>query len=134
MKKRLQSIANNTLFRYIFIGGTAYVIEISSLYLLISQDVNEILAVAITFWLGLIIAFVLQKVFTFKNTTKHVRHLTRQSTYYIILVGFNYLITLFAVSILSPLLGVLLSRTIILLITTGWNFIIYKKVIFKEIK
>jgi putative flippase GtrA len=131
VKNKIESLFELPIIRYIFVGGISFFIEISFIYLLIAIGFNEVLAVAIGFWLGFIIAFILQKIFAFKDTAKKIKHVAKQTMLYSALVCINYAFTVLGVAILYPILGLFISRTLILLITTGWNYVIYKKVIFK---
>lgn len=133
MPSTFKKITNNTLFRYIFIGGLSYLIEVITIYVIINySDLGSLTAVAISFWLGLIASFFLQKFLAFKNKESSAKHLIWQSITYSILVIINYLFTLGFVAIFENTVGVFIARTIALIITTGWNFIVYSKVIFKR--
>lgn len=102
----------------------------SFIYVLVASGVDRLLAVAIGFWVGFFLAFIMQKLLAFRNTTAAPKQVLRQSVLYILLVLFNYGFTLGFVALLSPLMGVYIARTVALAITTCWNFIIYKKLIF----
>lgn len=126
-----RSLANKTVVRYVIAGGLSYAIELFLIILLArSFGLSDSTSVAIAFWFGLTIAFVLQKLFAFKD--KAAKFATSQAALYTVLVMFNYLFTVSLVFMLSNLMDVAISRTIALLITTVWNYFIYKKVIFKQ--
>jgi len=129
----LQKIAQHQAVRYVFIGGVAYLIELTALYFFaVTLSLGSTLGVAISFWTGLVASFVLQKMFSFKNKAANKKHLTKQMTAYMTLVGFNYIFTLGFVAIFEAHIGLFVARTIALLITTVWNFYIYSKHIFKN--
>jgi putative flippase GtrA len=129
---QLSSIRKNKLFRYIIIGGVSYIAEVATLWVLVYiLHIDSVVAVAISFWVGLIISFFLQKFFAFRNTSKSIKHFAGQSIAYGVLVGVNYLFTIGFVYATQSFFGLILARTIALAITTGWNFIIYNKIIFK---
>ena len=135
ISRLIQHIKTSTLLRYIIVGGTSYAIELSVLLLLVRVfDFNTTLAVSIGFWLGLVISFLLQKFLAFKNTDTRAKRLTIQTVYYALLVLFNYGFTLLFVHLLEPFIDLSIARTLALIITTAWNYIIYKKVIFTEVK
>lgn len=126
-------LSQSSIFRYIFIGGLSYLIEVGLLALLIyGLKMTSVLAVGISFWLGFLTAFVLQKLIVFKNTNRSKKTVARQTLLYSGLVGVNYLFTLAFVAIFGPILGTIIARTIALIITTGWNYIIYSKLIFRS--
>lgn len=123
---------NNKLFRYITAGGLSYALELASILALVHIfKTSSLAAVAIAFWIGLLVSFVLQKIFTFSNKTPSSRT-AKQLTMYLILVSLNYAFTLGLVAALDSILDVSISRTIALIVTTAWNFIIYSKIIFRK--
>lgn len=126
-------VQNSTLLRYILVGGTSFALEILILLIFIKLlNVNESIAVSIGFWSGLIISFILQKFFAFKDNSVDFSRLSTQTIYYGVLVLINYVFTLLFTLILTPIFGLIVSRTLALIITTCWNYIIYKKVIFNR--
>lgn len=119
--------------RYVFIGCLAYFIELCVLFSFSHLlKLSPTISVGISFWVGLIVAFILQKIFAFKNNSKHKKTVALQIVLYLILVAFNYIFTLLFVHFTESLIGLFASRTIALIITTLWNFLIYKRVIFRE--
>lgn len=131
-RRQLWDFRHHTLVRYIVIGGTAYAIELLCIYTLRAILHDDVLAVGISFWIGLIVSFVLQKVIAFKNHNKTPRMLARQVATFSLLVLVNYVFTLAVVALTANIVSLFVARTVALIITTGWNFIIYKKIIFKH--
>lgn len=127
-----KNIKNNTLARYIIIGGTSYIFEFTLLFFIAyTLNLGVTVAVTISFWFGLIISFLLQKFFSFKDTTVTKKHLLRQTFSYAILIIVNYSFTIFFVVLVEPISTLFIARTAALIITVGWNYIIYSRVIFK---
>jgi putative flippase GtrA len=130
--KSLSDIFNSHLFRYIVVGGSAYVFEMSVLFALHRVlGLSDVVSVAISFWAGLIWAFVLQKLVTFRNYEKHAKAVARQVIIYGLLVAFNYGFTLLATRKLSTHYSVFEIRTAVIIITTVWNFFVYR-MLFRE--
>jgi len=128
LKKLLKE---KTIIRYIVIGGTSYAIELAVLLILAKLlHISPVLSVGVSFWVGLITSFFLQKFFAFNNKTLKAKHLLWQSVMYGALVLVNYLFTLWFVGLFNPVVGLVVSRTIALIITTFWNYFIYKYVLF----
>lgn len=127
----IKKLRSNKLARYIFVGGLSYLLEVGAIYSLILFGVDKLISVAIAFWFGLTISFLLQKIFAFDNKEKTIKKLAWQSVTYGILVVVNYGFTLSFVAVLNSTIGLIVARTIALLITTIWNYFIYKKIIFK---
>ncbi|HSE29696.1 MAG TPA: GtrA family protein [Candidatus Saccharimonadales bacterium] len=128
----LQRLWAKSFMRYVVIGGTAYITEIASLMLLTTVfDLSSVIAVAISFWVGFIVAFTLQKIVTFNNYDKTVKGLARQVVGYGALVAWNYAFTLSVVGFVGDRLPVYVSRTLCIVVITCWNFLIYRK-LFKQ--
>jgi putative flippase GtrA len=118
------------LARYILAGGLSYFIELSFLLLLHkSGGLSVEAATAIAFWVGLASAFLLQKLFAFQDYQRGVRTISRQMTGFSLLVLFNYIFTLLVVYAI-PADKIILSRTLALVVTTIWNYFLYKRLIF----
>ena len=86
---------------------------------------GDIQAVAISYWLGLVVAFLLQKVFTFRNKHFSAKHLLRQGVGYGALVLWNYGFTLIFVATLRHKLSIFIVRTLAILCITLWNYRLY---------
>jgi len=114
------------LIRYVIVGGTAYLIEMATLFgLKDGAKFSSIKSVAISYWVGLVVAFLLQKIVTFKNHDHRVHILAKQIVIYALLVVFNYLVTLIAVKLLTPRISVFVVRTLVIALGTIWNYFIY---------
>ena len=120
----------HSVFLYGVVGVASYVVELSLiLFLSYAVHVDQTLSVAVAFWVGLLVSFLLQKMITFRSD--NYTHTTkRQFFFYGALVLFNYLFTVGFVYVFSNL-DVTITRTIALIITTIWNYLLYRKVIFK---
>lgn len=123
----------NNLKRYIVVGACSYLIEMMALFSLrYGLKLSPIKAVAISFWVGLVVAFVLQKLITFKNYDKRAHIVIGQMAAYGLLVAWNYGFTLVGVKLLSRSVSVFIIRTTAILIITSWNFIVYSKLFTKN--
>ncbi len=112
--------------RYLIVGGFAFLIELGSLYgLHQGLGISAVKSVAISFWIGFITAFLLQKLVTFSNTDRSIKDVSRQIAGYVLLVAWNYGFTLLLVKMLVPHFSVYLVRASVMLLITSWNFIIY---------
>lgn len=115
--------------RYIVVGACAYTAEMSSLYGLINvANFTPLTAVAVSFWIGFIVAFTLQKLITFKNYENKPRALVRQLVLYGVLVIWNYGFTLVLIALLTPMLSAFVARTGAIVIIASWNFVIYRHI------
>lgn len=124
----LSLVFKHKIIRYMVVGGSAYVIEMTSLYILrYVLGLSALVAVAISFWIGFVAAFTLQKVITFKNYDRGIASISKQILGYSTLVAFNYAFTLLAVNLLQTTLNVMAIRTLTIATITLWNFYIYGK-------
>ena len=123
---------NPKLVRYIIVGGLAYLVEMATLFGLKHEaKFSSVKSVAISFWVGLVVAFLLQKIITFKNHDRRIHILAKQIIAYGCLVLFNYLVTLITVKLLTPRLSVFIVRTMIIVLATIWNYYFYS-LLFKQ--
>lgn len=119
--------------RYAISGGTAYLLELLALFVLVGVFYfDSIAAVAVSFWIGLIASFTLQKILAFQNHVRSTQRLLQQALLYGALILFNYAFTLLFVAILAPVASVFVARTGAIAFTTIWNFIAYRKIIFRS--
>lgn len=133
IKNKLLALNDRNLLRYLLAGGSSYLVEITVLAAFIHLlDIDLKVSVSVSFFVGLAVSFLAQKIYAFKSTSKAKQLLASQATLYLLLVGVNYLFTVWFVLFAHAYIGALAARTIALIITTTWNFFIYKKIIFKN--
>lgn len=122
------------LYRYLIVGISVYIFEL--LVIVVSQALgaSDLLAVSLSFWFGLVVSFWLQKLVTFGDRRMHHHILLPQIIAVSALVGWNYGFTLLVTALLAPTIPTAVDRTIALLITTIWNFYLYKTRIFKPVQ
>lgn len=132
MKDKALKLYEHSFVRYVIVGGLSYVIELSLLLSLVyAASLSAPVGVAISFWVGLIVSFILQRIIAFRDKRSGRKLLAGQIVAYGALVAVNYAFTIGFVYIAEPLVGVVVSRTVALVITTLWNFLIYRNLIFK---
>lgn len=125
---------SRSLVRYVLTGGVGFLVEIAVILLFVHVlRTSAIIAVAVSFWVGLIASFLMQKLFTFRNAERTAQALTRQTALFAVLVVVNYLFTLLFVALVNPIWDLpTVTRACALLITTAWNYFVYKHVIFRR--
>lgn len=126
----LKELSNLRLSRYVFIGGSVYLLEILIIITGQKLGLKPLLTVSISYWTGILSSFLLQKFVTFRDKRTQMRIILNQSLAYILLVLFNFIFTLILVRFLSTRLPVALIRTVAIIITTAWNYYLYKTKIF----
>jgi putative flippase GtrA len=128
---KLKKILSTPLRRYIFVGGSVYLLELAVIVAAQNLGASAVLAVGLSFWIGLAVSFGLQKVVTFGDKRRHRKILIPQIIAYGLLVLFNFGFTLLVTKLLADAMPAVASRTLALGITTIWNFYLYKARIFK---
>jgi len=131
MRYDFQKLLKHSSVRYLLVGGSAYIIEI--LIILEGQKLgkNGTLVVAISFWVGLIYTFILQKYFSFGDSRSHHKILLPQLLKVCALVLFNFCFTIVLTILLRHVLPLVVTRTIAIGITVLWNYYLYNRHIFK---
>ncbi|HUD07544.1 MAG TPA: GtrA family protein [Candidatus Saccharimonadales bacterium] len=132
MIKKIYLLLDRPVGRYIIIGGFVYVMEIITILVAEQLKASAVVAVGISFWVGLIVSFILQKLVTFRDKRTQRQILLPQIAAFTLLVLFNFGFTLLVTYLLSPQVPAVFTRTIALGITTIWNFYLYKTRIFKK--
>lgn len=137
-KKNLSSVSwpnrktVSSAVKYVVVGATSLVIDAGLLYALTEQvHLNYLLSAAASFWMALVYNFLLNKFWSFGNKE---RDYAGQFAKYMLLIGFNFIFTLTFIFLLVEAFSVnyIISKVVSVGIITIWNFIIYKKIIFKE--
>jgi putative flippase GtrA len=112
--------------RYLAVCGFSYLLEMAVLYFLKKMGLDDIIAVGLSFWVGFITAFTLQKIITFQSRSKNIKSVSKQLILYSLLVVFNYIFTIIVVGIFSDKYNVYTLRSIVIIMTTFWNYLIYR--------
>ena len=110
-----------------------YLLEMIIILLAQQLGASAVMAVAISFWVGLVVSFALTKFVTFSDNRKHARIVVPQMLAFGLLVLFNFGFALFVAKILSNTFPAVVNRTISICITTIWNYFLYKKHIFTNV-
>lgn len=132
MNRRFKALLSTPGRRYVAIGGSVYLLELLVIVIAQGFGSSAVVAVGLSFWIGLMVSFILQKVITFddKRTSHHI--LLPQIAAFSLLVLFNFGFTLLVTKLLVNVLPAVATRTLALGITTIWNFYLYKTRIFKS--
>jgi putative flippase GtrA len=130
MRAKLRALLKRPLYRYIIVGVSIYILELAVIFGAQYMGATPVIAVAVAFWLGLIISFWLQKMVTFGDKRTHRRIVLSQFIAVCLLVLFNFGFTLLLTKLLQHIFPAWFIRTGALGITTLWNFYLYKTRIF----
>lgn len=121
-------IDNSHLVKFLIVGGVSFAIDLGLLVILHEAfGVGLWIATPVAFLVSLTFNYVLQRMFTFKVTTRSHSSLIR----YAILVAFNTLATDFIVNTFADLeLTYAAGKIVATALTMAWNFFLYKYWIF----
>jgi putative flippase GtrA len=116
--------------KYFVIGCSAFVLDVTSLFLLKEKaNISPVAAVAITqpFLIGYV--FFLNKKWSFRS----LGVMSTQFIKFSLLVVFNYSFSIFWMWIISRQLHVnyIVTRLINVMLSTSWNFLLYKHWVYK---
>lgn len=116
------------LVRYLVVGFSSFFTEMT-LFLLLKQVIGYIwanrIAITIVFWLN----FLLNRLWSFQSKQKITHQLIQYGTLFVI----NITVSDLMLRWLHGMLGInaVISKIIAVAMVVSWNFIIYKKVIYK---
>ena len=131
MSVKLHELLKKPGYRYLIIGGSIYVLELAIIVIAQWLGASPVWAVAISFCLGTLVSFFLQKLVTFGDKRMHHKILIPQMAATGLLILWNLGFSVLVTKLLQKHLPAVATRTIALAITTIWNFYLYKTRIFK---
>lgn len=129
----LKNLLQKTFVRYLIVGGISVAVDYGTLllcYYVFGFDLG--VATTVGFLVGLVINFLLNKLWAFQ-AAGGAKQTTEQALKVALLVVFNLVVTNIAVVYLNKVnVGPEISKILTTLMITLWNYILYKKHIFKR--
>lgn len=142
MKNLLKKLKNNQAFWFSVIGGINTALDFIILFVLTSFGVKIFIANIFSTGTTFIISFLLNKKITFKSVSNNKKELIREMVLFILVTLFGlWVIQNIVISTTMPIfenllknkrISLLLSKLIATIFSLIWNFILYKKVVFKK--
>ena len=142
MKNLLKKLKNNQAFWFSIIGGINTALDFIILFVLTSFGVKIFIANIFSTGTTFIISFLLNKKITFKSVSNNKKELIREMVLFILVTLFGlWVIQNIVISTTMPIfenllknkrISLLLSKLIATIFSLIWNFILYKKVVFKK--
>jgi len=131
LSKLKQLLDSNRSVRYILSGGISFVTENVIFYLFFYLFLSPVRAAnVISILVALVVNFLLNKFYVFKNNT--VKR-TVQLVQYVILVAINLLVSTFLVGLMVDAgLSGIIAKPLVTALIISWTYVIYKKVIFRD--
>jgi len=130
--ERIARLLTRPGYRYLLIGGSVYVFELLVIVVAQRLGASAVWAVAISFCLGTLVSFFLQKLVTFGDRRMHHHILIPQLLATVLLILWNLGFSVALTKLLQHHVAAVVVRTLALAITTIWNFYLYKTRIFKN--
>jgi putative flippase GtrA len=110
---RLSELMKRPGVRYIMVGGSVYVLELIVILVALRLGATAVEAVALSFLIGLIVSFLLQKLFTFGDKRMHHKIIVPQMIAVTLLVLFNLGFTVLVTKLLQNALPAVVTRTLV---------------------
>lgn len=132
VKQKAGLVYQHSLFRYIFVGGSTFILDFILLVVL-KEIVNLPLEVATTiaYWSSIGYNFYLNRRWTFSASESN--SLKAHAILYGGLLAFNYVFTLVFISIVSDHIHYTMAKILATAISISWTYLTYKHVIFKKV-
>lgn len=119
------------LSKFIISGGSAAVVEYGSFLLFVNYiKIDVLVANGISFGCGLVVSFLLNKIWVFQSGSAAHREFIK----YFILAIVNLLISTLFVGIMINSLGILpfIAKLVMMVLIAIWNYLLFSKLIFKN--
>ena len=118
LRTMVTELLRKKMIRYLIVGGLVYVFELWIIVWAQYHGATPTEAVALSFTLGLIVSFFLQKLFTFGDKRMHQKIVLRQAFAVGLLVVWNLCFTVIITKAVQSFMPATVARTIALLITS----------------
>jgi putative flippase GtrA len=129
IKNILAYFYQHPFIRYVFVGGTTFIIDFSILFILHGKlGIGLVIATSIAYWTSILYNFSLNRNWTFSANEKNA--LSKHILMYGLLLGFNYVFTVVFVSVVSHYIYFGTAKILAVGIQISWTYFIYKKIIF----
>ena len=141
MEKLQNLLKNSQKLKFVLIGGFNTALDFAILFGLKFFGVPELVANSFSTGTTFIISFILNKKITFKSTGKTRQQLAHEMILFTVVTLFGlWAILTFIIWALKPIflpilsenLALFLAKIIATIFSMIWNFILYKKVVFKQ--
>lgn len=115
--------------KFILTGGVAFGVEYASfIFLVYLVDSNLVVSNIVSFSLGLVTSFLLNKNWVFNNKEKS----KRQPILYLALALFNLAISTLIIGTVGKIIEPAIIKIIMVIIIAIWNYFIFSKFIFNK--
>jgi putative flippase GtrA len=130
--EKIKQLLKRPGYRYLLVGGSVYVFELAVIVAAQWFGMTAVWAVTLSFCLGTLVSFFLQKLVTFDDKRMHHKILIPQLVATALLILWNLGFSVLLTKLLQDYVPAVVTRTLALGVTTIWNFYLYKTRIFKN--
>jgi len=121
------------MFRYVFVGGTAFVADAGTLWGLTVLGVNDYVAAAIAFVIGLVVNFLLSKTLVFNKENARVKGFAEFLSYAIIgVIGLGLTELLLYIGLEWLRVHVMAAKIVAAALVLVWNFAARKLLLYSH--
>lgn len=136
MRKLFINPTDNTyiqFFRYLFVGGTAFLVDAGCLFLLEKLGLNYLLAAMFAFVVGLVVNFILSKLLVFKGNETISSNKVEFLVYAIIgVIGLGLTELILYLFTEKLLVYFMVSKVIAAMVVLIWNFVARKVTLYNK--
>jgi putative flippase GtrA len=120
------------LLRFLAVGFCAFGVEYATFYILYAELAWHLyIANSLSFILGMITSFSLNRMWTFISHKDYSKKVPHQLSYYAALAIINFILTNVIVETLASIsLSPKIGKLIAMITTSLWNYVLYKFIIF----
>jgi putative flippase GtrA len=131
---RLAALRDRRVYRYIFVGMTAFGVEFIVFTGLMGVGAALLLSQSVSFMTGLLVSFLGSRYFTFANQEHFSLNAKSQFVRYVALALFNLIMSNVFIFILVERLIVepFIAKILVMAAIVIWNYIIFSKIIFRR--
>ena len=139
--KNLQSFIKNQKIKFATIGAFNTALDFAILFGLKTLGINIVVANITSTGITFVLSFILNKKITFNSTNKTKKENIKEFLLFTIITLFGlwviqtlviYIITSILSNILISNINLFIAKIIATIFSLVWNFILYKKVVFKK--
>ena len=139
--KNLQSFIKNQKIKFATIGAFNTAVDVAILFSLKTLGINIVVANITSTGITFVLSFILNKKITFNSTNKTKKENIKEFLLFTIITLFGlwviqtlviYIITSILSNILISNINLFIAKIIATIFSLVWNFILYKKVVFKK--
>jgi putative flippase GtrA len=129
LNKFIKFLYAHNFVRYLFVGGTTFMLDISVLILLHGKlQLHLAIATSLAYWLSVVYNFSLNRWWTFSRSERE--SLRRHAALYGGLLATNYVFTIIFVSIVSNFIYYGFAKALAVMVQVSWTYYLYKNYIF----